>query len=98
MEEVLIIGTPLTLGILASGIAEFVKRSAFFPVVSKGNPLAIRLLLAVVAVALQAAFNYINNVPLEMNVLVDAALNYFAASTAYLHLFKPIERKLGPQS
>ncbi len=93
-EELLIVGTPLTVGVVASGLVELIKRSPYLPFISQGHPLANRFLLVAVCVLLQGAFIYSSGGVLDVTVLTESAIVYFAASASYIHIYKPIDRKL----
>jgi len=98
MDSLLIVGTPLTIGIVASGLAELLKRAPYLSFIRPGKPWTIRATLAIVCVLLQAIFNYANGVAMSVDVLTQAAIDYYAASVAYTHLFKAIARKGAPVS
>jgi hypothetical protein len=90
MDNVMIVGTPLALGILVSYLAEMAKATKLLPWIQKGDTWTIRLFIAVSALVVQVIFNLVAGDPLNTNVLVEAFFNYVTASAAYIHLFKNV--------
>lgn len=88
MEELLIIGTPLSLGIFVSGLAQIIKQSPVLPFVQKGKPWMIRLTVAVLALFVQVAANYLKGAPLSGDLLLNSFVTYVTAAASYDHIFK----------
>lgn len=87
MENVTFIaGQAITVGTIATFLAQWVKNESWFP----KNALLIRTIVAAVCVSLSAGVSYVQGQPLDVQMLMDAFFSYTVAATAYDHLFKSV--------
>jgi hypothetical protein len=81
--ETIVIGT-VTVGAVASGTVEFLKKLSWFP----QNPTAYRLAAAIACLLLSASFAVLTGQPVDLSTIGQTFLSYLGAVSAYDHLVK----------
>lgn len=85
-------GIPLLLGTVTSGVTQHLKTVPMLaPFLASENIWLTRGFIALGCVVLQIAFDLISRQPVNLTLIHDLIINYFAASVAYVHIFKPLE-------
>lgn len=86
---------PLLLGTFSSGVLQWIKKSPLFPVINSNPGQAQawlnRGLLCVLATCTQILFMVISRQPIDVHIIQQLVVTYFAATTSYSHIFKPLE-------
>lgn len=83
MENTVVLAGTLTVGAVASFLAQMLKTAGYLP----KNPLMIRGFVALACLALSAAYGYLTGT-LDVATLGSSLMSYFTAAAAYDHLFK----------
>lgn len=82
-------GLPALIGVFVSGVVQKLKLNPSIPYIAEGETIVNRCAVVILCLIVQIVFDFIHHDPINSTIIGQLALNYFAASAAYTHLFQP---------